>query len=104
MKRLSPSASSHHRPLGSSDPPGLPPSGPTSSEPLVSILSRHGPNRPLDSPPTIERPSASRSAGDTPASSQIVGARSTWETRAGLRAPEATPGPLAKNGTSAHSQ
>src|SRR5918997_4621141 len=103
MKAICPSLRSHQRPLGSSEPPGFS-CGPTSSEPLTSILLRH-PEKPFAFRcVSIERPSTSREARGTPAISQVVGIRSVWLTSALRVAPLLTPDPFTKNGTSALSQ
>src|SRR5215210_7671347 len=103
MNAFCPSLSSHHWPLGSLDPPGFS-RGPTSSEPLTSILLRQPENLSAPRYGSIERPSTSRLAGLTPAISQVVGIRSVWFTKAFLVTPPLTPGPFAKKGTSALSQ
>src|SRR5215211_8809552 len=85
------------------EPPGLS-SGPTSSEPLMSILFRQPEKARRLRSASIERPSTSRAAGRIPAISQVVGIKSVWLTNAVLVAPLLTPGPLTKKGTSELSQ
>src|SRR5688572_29975412 len=104
MKAAGPSLRSHQRPLGLLAAPLLLPLGPTAFEPVMSILLRHPlPKDPRLRPPSMERPSTSRTEGRIPAIAQVVGIRSVWLTRAAFVA-FLTPGPLTKNGTSEDSQ
>src|SRR5919112_551864 len=103
MNAFSPSLSSHHLPLGSLEPPGFS-CGPTSSEPLTSILLRQLEKESAPRCVSIERPSTSREERGTPAIAQVVGIRSVWFTSAVRLTPLLTPGPLTKNGTSELSQ
>ena len=97
-----PSLNSHQLPLGSLEPPGFC-SGPTVSEPQISILLRQRKKERLPKFASIERPSTSRDDGGIPAISHVVGIKSVRFTSAWLL-PLLTPGPFTKKGTSELSQ